>query len=91
MTGEQERRIRAQIDSAADKLARRLDGPLLIMYYPEEASIDTEDVAVFVSTSPRVRADPRQPIVGTQRGAAYRRRQCQRILQAGATDTGFRR
>lgn len=40
-------RMRARVDSAADRLARHLNGPLLIMYYPDEAEIDTEDVAIL--------------------------------------------
>ncbi len=40
-------RIREQVDNAANMLAGRLGGPLLVMYYPDEAYIDTDDVAVL--------------------------------------------
>ena len=37
--------LKAQADSAAGKLAAHLGGPLLIMYYPDEAAIGVEDIA----------------------------------------------
>ena len=39
--------IRAQADNAAASLADRLGGPLLVMYYPEEASIAVDDIAIL--------------------------------------------
>lgn len=39
--------IREKVGNAAESLARHLNGPLLIMYYPDEAEIDTEDVAIL--------------------------------------------
>ena len=39
--------IRARIDAGADRLARHLGGPLLVMYYPDEASIEVEDIAIL--------------------------------------------
>ena len=39
--------LRAQVDNAAQRLAQHLSTPSLIMYYPDEAVIDVEDVAVL--------------------------------------------
>ena len=47
LDNQQVARIRDRVDNAANRLARRLGGPLLVMYYPDESSIDTDDVAVL--------------------------------------------
>ena len=39
--------VRARVDSAAGRLARHLGGPLLVMYYPNEAAIEVEDVTIL--------------------------------------------
>ena len=44
---QQVERVRARVDNSAEKLARHLSTPLLIMYYPDEAAIEVEDVAVL--------------------------------------------
>ena len=40
-------RIRSRVDDAANRLAQHLNEPLLIMYYPDEATIEVEDVSIL--------------------------------------------
>ncbi len=55
-------RIRAQVDSAAGKLAGHFSGPLLIMYYPDEATIDAEDIAILYQYLRRQGLTPDSPL-----------------------------
>ena len=39
--------IRMRVDSAAERLALHVSGPLLVMYYPHEATIEVEDIRIL--------------------------------------------
>ena len=55
-------RIRDRVDTAAEGLARYLSTPLLIMYYPDEAIIDVEDVAILYQHLRRRGLTPESPL-----------------------------
>lgn len=73
--------IRARVDDAANRLARHTSGSLLIMYYPDEAIIETEDVAILYQHLRRHQLTPSNPLpnlsvalhtVGGDPNASYR-------------------
>ena len=54
--------VRARVDDAANRLAHHLSGPLLIMYYPDEAVIEIEDVAILYQHLRRHGLTPDNPL-----------------------------
>lgn len=55
-------RIRAGVDNTAEKLVHLLGKPLLIMYYPDEAAIEVEDVSVLYQHLRRYQLTPDTPL-----------------------------
>lgn len=87
--------IRARVDSAADRLARHLGGPLLVMYYPDEASIEAEDIAILYQHLRRSELTPESPLpnlnvvlhtLGGDANASYRLAQ---LLRDFASEVKF--
>ena len=54
--------IRARVDDAANRLAHHVSGPLLIMYYPNEAAIEVEDVSILYQHLRRHGLTPDSPL-----------------------------
>ena len=56
------KKMQAEVDSAADELARHLNGPVLTMYYPDDASIEAEDVGVLYQQLRQQGLAPARPL-----------------------------
>ena len=87
-------RIRMLVDNAADKLARHLNSPLLIMYYPNEGAIEVEDVAILYQHLHQQGLTPDSPLptltvalhtLGGDANASYRLAQLLRDFASGVT------
>lgn len=87
-------RVRAGVDNAAEKLVHRLGKPLLIMYYPDEAAIEPEDVSVLYQHLRRYQLTPDKPLatltvmlhtLGGDANASYRLAQLLRDFASEVT------